>query len=80
MATVTSNLSTTSTVSSSATLENSWGAKAGVDIKGKAFGAEITTKLEASYGGKFATTDTTSFQNTFSITGSSTVELPPHVV
>ncbi|KAF4548172.1 Hypothetical protein D9617_31g064080 [Elsinoe fawcettii] len=78
-ATVGGSLAVASMVQNSRALQNTWGAKLtiGTDVKTTA-PVETTVKkaLELSYGGSVTTTRTDSFQNTFTIQGTSTVPLP----
>lgn len=63
-------------MSDSISRETSWGAKVGLDVKAKVFGAEVVTKLEGSYNGKYATGHVGTIQNSFTVGGSSAIDLP----
>ncbi|KAK2751652.1 hypothetical protein CKAH01_17842 [Colletotrichum kahawae] len=72
----TASITKSGTVSDSISRETSWGAKVGLDVKATVFGAEVVTKLEGSYNGKYATGHVGTIQNSFTVGGSSAIDLP----
>lgn len=82
MATVGSTSQVSETVTHSRAEEHSWGIKVsvGVDAKINWFVTEsaLKTSLETSYNGKISTSSGAAFGNTFTVSGSATVDLPPN--
>ncbi|KAH9238246.1 hypothetical protein K456DRAFT_31775 [Colletotrichum gloeosporioides 23] len=75
----TASITKSGTVSDSISREHSWGAKVGTSVRAKVFGASVTASLEATYNGKYATGHVETIQNSFTVGGSSDIDLPANV-
>ncbi|KAJ0382692.1 hypothetical protein COL922a_012027 [Colletotrichum nupharicola] len=75
----TASITKSGTVSDSISREHSWGAKVGTSVRAKVFGASVTAFLEATYNGKYATGHVETIQNSFTVGGSSAIDLPANV-